>query len=166
MLRAFALIGLTLFSSAALANQNKPILVSGAWEAYVYNDAAGKVCYAAARADKLTGGEAKRAGTAISISHRAKSHGEVGLSAPYGFKKDNDAEVLIGGMQYRFFTRGENAWAKGDGADKAIVTAMIKGRDLSVKAMPAKGSTITDTISLKGFSDALSAIDKACGVKR
>lgn len=151
-------------AAQAQAEDAKKLVSVGNWEAYAYSDGGAKVCYAAARADKPH--DKDRAGTAIAITHRPKSPGEVSLIAPYGFKKDSDAEIQIGGMKHTFFTKGGSAWAKDGTADKAIIAAMAKGKDVVVKATPSKGAAISDSISLKGFSDALAAIDKACGVKR
>lgn len=138
----------------------------GSWEAYVYSDASGKVCYAAAGAAKTNGGEPRRPGVALAVTHRAKSPGEISLVASFGFKKDSAAEIQIGGMKHAFFTKGDSAWAKDAAADKAIVAQLVKGKDVVVRATPAKGTAITDTVMLDGFSAALAAIDKACGVKR
>jgi invasion protein IalB len=148
----------------AQAQEAKALATVGNWEAYVYSDASGKVCYAAARAAAPQ--DKGRAATAIAITHRPKTPGEVSLIASYGFKKDTDAEIQIGGMKHTFFTKGGSAWAKDAAADKAIIAAMAKGKEVLVKATPAKGAAFTDTIPLKGFADALAAIDKACGVKR
>lgn len=166
-IRRIALIAAALAASgsaSAFAEESKKLASVGNWEAYAYTEGGAKVCYAAARADKPH--EKDRAGTAIAVTHRPKSPGEVSLIAPYGFKKDTDAEIQIGGMKHTFFTKGGSAWAKDGQADKSIIAAMAKGREVLVKATPPKGAAITDSISLKGFSDALAAIDKACGVKR
>lgn len=151
-------------SAPALAEDAKRLATAGDWEAYAYTEGGAKVCYAAARAEKPR--EKDRAGTAIAVTHRPKSPGEVSLIAPYGFKKDSEAEIQIGGMKHSFFTKGNSAWSKDAQADKAIIAAMAKGKEVLVKAQPAKGAAIGDTISLKGFPTALAAIDKACGVKR
>ncbi|HLO75542.1 MAG TPA: invasion associated locus B family protein [Magnetospirillum sp.] len=166
--RRITLIAATLAvvgSASAWGEDAKKLTSSGNWEAYAYTEGGAKVCYAAARAEKPH--DKDRAGTAIAVTHRPKSPGEVSLIASYGFKKDSEAEIQIGGMKHAFFTKGgSSAWAKDPQADKAIIAAMAKGKDVLVKAQPAKGAAISDTISLKGFSDALAAIDKACGVKR
>ncbi|MGE5545774.1 MAG: invasion associated locus B family protein [Solirubrobacterales bacterium] len=159
-------VALVAIAAPAGADEAKKLGTFGAWEGYAYSDAGGKVCYAAARADKTQGGDKNRAGTALAITHRAKSHGEVSLLGSYGFKKDSDAEIQIGGMKHSFFTRGESAWAKDANADKAIIAQLAKAKEVAVHATPAKGAAISDTIPLKGFSEALAAIDKACGVKR
>lgn len=153
-------------ATQAFADEATRLGAFGAWEGYAYSDKGGKVCYAAARADKTQGGDKGRAGSAIAVTHRPKSPGEVSLMGPYGFKKDSSVEIQIGGMKHTFFTRGQSAWAKDATADKAIIAAMVKGREVLVQATPTKGAAVSDSIPLKGFSDALAAIDKACGVKR
>ena len=64
------------------------------------------------------------------------------------------------------FTKGDTAWARTAELDKAIVEAMVKGKQAVVKGTPEKGPSTTDTYSLAGFAQALAMIDKACGVKR
>lgn len=162
---ALALLAL-LAASPGHSEEPKSLGKFGGWEAYAYPEGGGKVCYAAARSDHPQGGDKGRAGTAIAITHRAKSPGEVSLIAPYGFKKDSDAEIQIGGMKHAFFTKGTSAWAKDTKADPSILAAMAKGKEVSIRATPAKGAAISDSVSLKGFAEALAAIDKACGVKR
>lgn len=151
-------------TAPAIAEEAKKLASVGNWEAYAYTEGGAKVCYAAARADKPR--EKDRAGTAMAVTHRPKSPGEVSLIASYGFKKDSDAEIQIGGMKHTFFTKGTSAWSKDAQSDKSIIAAMVKGKDVLIKAQPAKGAAISDSVSLKGFGEALAAIDKACGVKR
>lgn len=153
-------------ASTAQAEMPKSLGKFGAWEAYAYPEGGGKVCYAAAQATTSQGGDKGRAATALAITHRAKSASEVSLIGAYGFKKDSEAEIQIGGMKHTFFTKGGSAWAKDAKADLAIVAAMAKGKEVTIRTIPAKGPAVMDGISLKGFGDALAAIDKACGVKR
>lgn len=162
----FALALLAVAVPAAAADAPKRLGKTGAWEAYVYPEGGSKVCYMAAQADRVQGGDKGRVGTAIAITHRPRSPGEVSLIAGYGFKKDSEAEIQIGGMKHSYFTKGKSAWAKDTKADPSIIAAMIKGRDVTIRAVPVKGGAITDSVSLSGFSEALDAIDKACGVKR
>lgn len=150
----------------AFGQEAKRIGTYGSWVAYSYSEGGAKVCYAAARADKAQGGEKGRQGAVLAVTHRAKSTGEVSVNASFGFKKDAEAEILISGNKHAFFAQGQTAWAKDASADKAIIAGMIRGRDVIVRATPAKGTAVSDTVSLMGFSDALAAIDKACGVKR
>lgn len=164
-----ALLALSLLAVAGqtmAADVPKRLGRNGAWEAYVFPEGGATVCYMAAQADRVQGGEKGRVGTVVAVTHRPRSPGEVSLTAGYGFKKESEAEIQIGGMKHAFMTQGKSAWAKDAKADPAIVAALIKGRDVTVRAVPNKGGAITDIVPLTGFADGLAAIDKACGVKR
>ncbi len=152
----------------ALAGESDRLLESGAWKAYAYTDtmAGGQICYAAANADRMTGGEKDRPGSALVVTHRPKAPGEVSLIAPYGLKAGGENEIQIGGLKYSFFGKVTSAWAKDSVADASIITALLKNREVIAKVVPTSGSAITDIIPLKGFPEALAAIDKACAVKR
>ncbi|MFI5018219.1 MAG: invasion associated locus B family protein, partial [Dongiales bacterium] len=59
----------------------------------------------------------------------------------------------------------DRAWAKDATADKAMIDAMRKGSSLTVKGTSSRGTEITDTYSLLGFSKAYQAIGAACKVQ-
>lgn len=158
--------GILCCGTAVAASTTKSLGEFGAWRAYSYSEAGGKVCYASAGADRMVGGDKGRKPTYLSITHRPGSTGEVSITAPWGFKKDSDVEVQVGGMKTNFFTKGDSAWTKQNGADKAVIAALMKGENVVVRALPAHAAAVSDTISLGGFSHALAAIDKECGVKR
>ena len=138
----------------------------GAWQAFAYTEADGKVCYASAAAAKVSGGAPGRPPSYLAVTHRPTSKGEVSLIAKYQFKPDSDADLEIDGKKHAFFTKGDSAWSKQVNADKDIIAALVKSDDAILHATPAKGKPVADTVSLKGFGKALAAIDKACGVKR
>jgi len=140
----------------------------GAWEAFTYGDGASKTCYLAAAATKVVGGESGKTTTYLIVTHRpgAKNQDEVSLDGSYGFKKESDVELQIGAVKHSLFTRGGRAWARDADTDKAIIAALRKAKDASLHATPAKGAPLNATIPLGGFSSALAAADKACGVKR
>ena len=138
----------------------------GAWQAFSYSEAGGKVCYATAAANKTAGGANGRLPSYLAVTHRPASKNEVSLIGKYLFKPDSDAELDVDGKKYPFFTKGDSAWSKQANADKDIVAALAKGNLATIRAVPAKGKAVVDGFSLTGFGKALAAIDKACGVKR
>lgn len=151
------------------ADATKRLGKFGPWESYSYGEGSAKTCYLAAGADKVTGGEkGKPTSTFLIVTHRpgAKSSDEISVNGVYGFKKDSDVEMQVGAMKHSLFTKGDRAWATDAKADKAIVASLRKGKDAVLHATPAKGGPVVATISLSGFSDALAAADKACGIKR
>lgn len=161
-----AVVGLLAFAQGAAANAPKSLADSGDWQAYSYAEKSGRVCYAATRAVKTSGGAKDRVGTALIVTHRTDAKGEVSLVGDFGFKKGADVSVTLDGKAHAFFSRGNSAWVRDENMDPVIVLAMRRGDALTVKGTAEKGGAFTDTISLKGFSAALAAIDKACGVKR
>jgi len=167
---------LILLATAALA---QPVLAAGdttkrlgkfgEWESFAYTEGSAKTCYLAASAAKVTGGDkGGKTTTYLIVTHRAGAKGadEVSINGVYGFKKDSKVELQVGAMKHSLFTKGDRAWADDTKADKAIVASLQKGKDATLHATPAKGADITAGFSLSGFSDALAAADKACGVKR
>ncbi|EPY01759.1 invasion associated locus B family protein [Magnetospirillum fulvum] len=164
----FALQSPAVAANAAAADTTKRLGKFGVWESFTYGDGAAKTCYLAAAADKVVGGEKGKTTTYLIVTHRPGSKGqdEISLNGAYGFKKDSDAELQIGAMKYTLFTRGDRAWARDATTDKAIIASMRKGKDATLRASPAKGADLTATIGLGGFGDALTAADKACGIKR
>jgi hypothetical protein len=102
------------------------------------------------------------------ITHRPgeKIANVVSFVEGYPLKEGSEASLDIGGAKFDLFTKGDSAWARTPELDKSIVEAMTKGKQATVKGMPQKGSTTTDTYSLAGFAQALALIDKACDVKR
>ena len=150
------------------ADASKRLGSFGSWEAFAYGDGAAKTCYLAAAATKVTGGESGKTSTFLIVTHRpgAKSQDEVSLNGSYGFKKESDVELQIGTVKHVLFTRGDRAWARDADTDKAIIAALRKAKDASLHATPAKGAALSATIPLNGFGTALTAADKACGIKR
>ena len=69
-------------------------------------------------------------------------------------------------QKFSLFTDKEGAWTRDAATDKEVVEAMAKGREAMIKGVSARGTATTDIYPLEGFTQALNAIDKACGVKR
>jgi hypothetical protein len=170
-------IAATLFSSALFAETGTAMAADttkrlgkfGDWEAYSYTEGKATVCYLATTAGKVTGGEkGKPNATYLIVTHRPGTKGmdEVSVNGVYGFKKDSKVELQVGAMKHSLFTKGDRAWADDAKADSAIVASLRRGKEAVLHASPAKGADISGAFPLSGFSDALSAADKACNIKR
>jgi hypothetical protein len=139
-----------------------------AWTAYAYGEKSGKVCYLAGEPKKSEPAGGKRRHPLAMVTHRPgeKIANVVSFVEGYPLKEGSEVSLDIGGAKFDLFTKGDSAWARTPELDKSIVEAMTKGKQATVKGMPRKGSTTTDTYSLAGFAEALTLIDKACDVKR
>jgi hypothetical protein len=138
------------------------------WTAYVYKDKSGQVCYLAGGPQKSEPGTAKRKPPTAMVTHRPeeKVANVVSFVEGYTLREGSDASLDIGGTKFDLFTKGDSAWARTADLDKTIVEAMVKGKQAIVKGTPQKGQPTTDTYALAGFAQALTMIDKACGIKR
>jgi invasion protein IalB len=138
------------------------------WTAYVYKEKSGQVCYLAGEAQKSEPVDTKRKSPTAMVTHRPdeKVANVVSFAEGYPLKEGSAASLDIGGTKFDLFTKGDSAWAATAELDKTIVEAMAKGKQAILKAAPQKGKPTTDTYSLAGFSQALTMIDKACGIKR
>ena len=139
-----------------------------AWTAYASQDKTGKVCYLVGQAQKSEPGGFGRKAPMAMVTHRPaeKITNVVSFVEGYPLKDGSDVALDIGGSKFELFTKDDGAWARTAELDKAIVTALAKGKSAVVKGVPQKGSPTTDIYPLAGFAKALALIDNACGVKR
>ncbi len=140
-----------------------------AWTAYTITDGKGEVCYVVGSPKAEEPAKAKREAHLL-VTHRPadKAFNVVSVEPGpnFAFAKGSDVTVAVDKQSFDFFTASDTAWSRDSDTDKAVVTAMSKGKELTVKAKPAKGAEVSDSYMLAGFGEALAAIDKACKVKR
>jgi hypothetical protein len=141
---------------------------TGSWNAYLYKETSGRVCYLAGGAQKTEPVKFKRGLPAAEVYHRPDEHSVNVISFKEGtpLKEGSAASLDVGGAHFDLFTKDDTAWSRTAELDKTIVQAMAKGRHAVLKATPQKGPPLTDTYSLFGFAQTLALIDKACGVQR
>ena len=63
------------------------------------------------------------------------------------------------------FTQEDSAWAPTSSQDNQLYRMMKAGNKAVIIGKSSLGNTTTDTFSLKGFTKAANAIDRACGKK-
>lgn len=138
------------------------------WSAFSSKENGKPLCYIASLPKKTEGGTAQRGDAYMMVTHRPaeKTSGEVSVRAGYAYKEGSEVEVRVGGGQpLMLFTDQGFAWTREAKTDQALIAAMRAGASLTVKGTSSRGTQTTDTYSLKGFTAALEAINKACGVK-
>jgi invasion associated locus B (IalB) protein len=138
------------------------------WDAYSDTEKSHKICYVVGEPSKSEPATAKRNKIYASVTHRPteKISNEVSFNAGYLFKEGSDAELMVDSRKFTLFTNKDTAWARDPATDKAVVEALAKGKQAVLKGTSARGTDTTDTYSLAGLGQALTQIDKACGVKR
>jgi hypothetical protein len=139
-----------------------------AWTAYASQDKTGRVCYLVGQPQKSEPAGSGRKAPMAMVTHRPaeKITNVVSFVEGYPIKDGSEVALDIGGSKFELFTKDDGAWARTAELDKAIVTALAKGKAAVVKGVPQKGPPTTDIYPLAGFAKALALIDKACGVQR
>lgn len=138
-----------------------------AWSAYSYKGPRGMVCYIYAEPQKEAGKYTERGDTYIQVADRPTEHvaNELSVTAGYAYKKASEATLDIDGTKYSLFTDGETAWVRDAKTQNQIVAAMKAGRKLVVQGTSEHGTLTTDDYSLAGFTAAITAANKACGIR-
>jgi invasion protein IalB len=137
------------------------------WSAFTDDEGGKKVCYLGSEPKKETGDYKSRDDTFILVTHRPaeKTTDVISITAGYTYRKDSEVTLTVANEAFKLFTDGGLAWAPDQKADHAIVAAMKKGANMTVVGTSSRGTVTTDTYSLKGFSAAYAAANKACGIK-
>jgi hypothetical protein len=154
--------------AAPATPEAQPLGKFDAWAAYASHDKTGRVCYLVGQPQKSEpAGFGRKPPTAM-VTHRPveKIANVVSFVEGYALKEGSAVALDVGGSKFELFIKDDSAWARTADLDKAIVTALSKGKQAVVKGVPQKGPATTDTYPLGGFAKALALIDKACGVKR
>lgn len=138
------------------------------WSAFSETENGKPLCYVGSQPKKSEGDYSQRGYAYVLVTHRPaeKAVGEVSIRAGYTYKEGSEVEVKVdGGPPFKLFTDDGLAWTREAKTDQALVAAMKAGAGMTIKGTSSRGTLTTDTYSLKGFTAALEAINKACGVK-
>jgi hypothetical protein len=144
----------------------KPLSIGkyGDWEA-LSAQGKDKICYALGAPQKRQPeGKLKDAKANIFVSTRPSENvrNEIAINLGYPTKENGAATADVDGNNFELVTMKESAWLKNPAQEKEFVETMKHGAKLVVKASSAKGTSSTDTYSLKGLSDALARVQQEC----
>lgn len=134
-----------------------------AWQAHQYDIEGAKVCNMWSRPAKDEGDYTRRGEIYAFVLNRPADQrkGEISFEMGYPLKKNSRVRVAIGTSKFEMFTDGGTAFAWPDEEPK-MIRAMRAGATMIVKGISARGTNTTDTYSLKGFTAAHNAINRAC----
>ena len=159
---------LLLCSTIANAADRQLLGVFGDWTAYKMKENGASLCYMASTPQKSEGKYKKRGEIFLIVAHRPKekAFNVLSLTAGYNYKKGSSAEIQIDKQPaIKLFTHEDTAWATDSKIDSQLYSLMKAGDKAVITGKSSLGNTTVDTFSLKGFTRAANAIDKACGKK-
>ena len=162
----WAVLFVIIFGLPVLAQNTKSIGSFGDWEAYKESDGSKPVCFIGSEPKKSQGKYKIRGESYVLVTHRPaeKSTHVISIKAGYTYKATSEVDLVIGTQTFKLFTDAGHAFAYDNKTDRAIVKAMIRGARMIIRGTSSRGTKTTDTYSLKGFSAAMKAINKACKV--
>ena len=130
------------------------------WIAATHQESGQTTCYAFVRAKNSVPALPGRGEVVLTVTERPSSRDTVAISAGFPFGKDAAVTVQVDTAGLDFYTAQSNAFAR-DG--KAAVAAFQRGQQALARSPgPRDGQIVVDTFSLRGFSAAYAAINKAC----
>ena len=134
------------------------------WNVYAFSENGQRICYMASEPKKQEGNYTRRGNPAVLITRRPAPQpvDEVSVQPGYSYLDQSEVEVRVGERRFNLFTRGEHAWTKSEDADQALINAMKRGTDMTVRGTSFKNTYSLDTYSLLGFTAAYEAMLEAC----
>jgi hypothetical protein len=130
------------------------------WTAATHQESGAQVCYAFTRVQSSAPNLQGRGPVVLTVTERAAGRDAVAIEAGFQYPPNATVTVQVDQTGLEFYTSGKNAFAR-DG--KAAVAAFSKGSRAIARSPAPK--EVTDTFSLKGFSQAYAAVVKACPAK-
>jgi hypothetical protein len=175
MRTTIALLALTLATPTVAQTQHKPVAPAKPipavaapkelgkfddWIAAAHQESGQTVCYAFTDTKHSAPAVPGRDRVILTVTERLGGRDAVAISAGFEYPKAAAVTVQVETTGLDFYTAQRNAFAR-DG--KAAVAAFAKGTEALARSPgPRDGQVVVDTFSLKGFSAAYAAINKAC----
>ena len=151
---------------AAPANAPKKLGAFEDWTAATHQEGGATVCYAFTYASHSVPTLPGRGEVVLTVTERPTGRDDVALSAGFAYASGATVTVQVDQTGLDFYTAqpqpGRNAFAR-DG--KAVIAAFQKGSEAQARSPGPREARVVDTFSLRGFSAAYAAINKACPAK-
>ena len=158
-------------SNAAIGEQSpspQPTVLGqyAEWGAYAATPEGRKVCFTLGKPKSSATNPAgrKRDPAYVFISSRPSENvrNEISVIIGYVFRPTSDATAEVGATKFAMYTQNDGAWIKNVAEEARMIDAMRKGADLTIKGTSGRGTSSTDTYSLKGLAQALDRADQEC----
>jgi len=134
----------------------------GDWIAATHQEAGQTVCYAFTRASSSTPSMSGRGEVVLTVAERPSGRDAVAISAGFAYPANASVTVQVDQSSFDFYTAQRSAFAR-DG--HAAAMAFERGARAIAKSPAPRHGDVTDTFSLRGFTAAYQAINKACPAK-
>ena len=134
------------------------------WEAFVYSDGKGKICFAQTIPLERAPKTFKRNPSRLFVSFRPKDNvkNEVSVTAGYIFDNKSLVTAKSGKNKFDLFSQGDFAWAGDVEDEKKIIKLMRSASRIMIIGKTINGKKTIDHYSLMGFTKAYNTAKKSC----
>lgn len=132
------------------------------WQAATHAEGGQTVCYAFVRSGAphaAAAGNPATDGAVLTVTERPTGRDAVALSVGFTYPPNASVTMRVGRTSLDFYTSRHSAFAR-DG--HAAVSAFARGSTAVAQSPGPRGTTLSDSFSLRGFPAAYAAINKAC----
>ena len=140
-------------------NVPKPIGKWDDWQAAIHQESGATVCYAFTRARASAPVLPGRGDVVLTVTQRPSGRDAVAISAGFAYPAGSEVQMQVDSAQLPFYTANRSAFAR-DG--RTVVAAFERGRQAVAHSPAPRVQSVSDTFSLRGFTPAYAAINKAC----
>lgn len=154
--------------NAASARSSEPRLLGqfGNWGAYTANPNGKKVCFALSKPTTSATNPPNRprdpSYAFVSTRPSEKVVNEVSFMMGYPLKGGSEASLAIGTNNFAMYTQGDGIWIKNAAEEGAMIDAMRRSAEGTVKGVSGRGTETTDVYSLRGLTQALDRVAQEC----
>jgi hypothetical protein len=153
-------------AAPAKAAGPKPIGTFDDWTAATNSEAGQTICYAFVRASHSTPATLKRGEALLTVTERPGGRDAVAITAGFTLAANAVVAVTVGPTALEFAAPSLTARSSAYARDGHAAAAAFTHGTLVTAHLPAPhGAAVVDTFSLKGFTRAYEAINKACPAK-
>lgn len=155
---------------AAAATPPEILGVFKSWTAYTTGTGSGKVCYALSKPIATEPRKLHRDPAYFLINDwpDRKAKGEPEIVPGYLYKDGSSVDADAGGTKFTLFTKNEGgvggAWVEAQADEARLIDAMKAGNEIAISGTSKRGTTVRDTYSTAGLSEALDKIHQSCGM--
>ncbi len=129
------------------------------WTSATHQEAGQQVCYAFTRATASTPVLPGRGDVVLTVTQRPGAKDAVAISAGFAYPASAEVQVAVEGTTVPFYTANRSAFAH-DG--RAAVNAFGRGRQAVARSPGPRNTVVSDSFSLRGFTQAYAAVNRAC----
>lgn len=162
-------LGAVAFSAPKLVSAQEMLQRTDAydfWSVFVDEAAPQKYCYAATvPTETRSSREGIRRGAVfllVSSFPAANVANEVSVKLGFPADPNRPPTLEVDGRRFTMFSDNQEAWLENPGSDAQVVDAMRRGATAVLRSTSTRGTELTDTFSLIGFSKSIQRVGELC----